>query len=76
MVSITASFAFVATAFGIAYGYTEAAAFSEGEYYHPPTLPDLAAVMGDLSPPLFDLNDLSKHHDQVEHDASLAHIDS
>ncbi|KAG2911943.1 hypothetical protein PC116_g5489 [Phytophthora cactorum] len=39
MVSITASFAFVATAFGIAYGYTEAAAFSEGEYYHPPTLP-------------------------------------
>ncbi|KAL3670485.1 hypothetical protein V7S43_004804 [Phytophthora oleae] len=137
MVSFTASFAFLAAAFGVAYGYTEAeaeaalaeaAALSEGEYYRPPThltsgavnattpfrrspcpamntltnhgyLPrdgknitvsqalsvvmdkfnigeDLAAVMGGLSPDLFDLNDLSKHNDQVEHDASLARIDS
>ncbi|GMF13661.1 unnamed protein product [Phytophthora lilii] len=137
MVSITASFAFVAAAFGVAYGYTEAeaeaalaeaAALSEGEYYRPPThltsgavnstapfrrspcpamntlanhgyLPrdgknitvnqalavvmdkfniaeDLASVMGGLSPNLFDLNDLSKHNDKVEHDASLARIDS
>ncbi|KAH7481650.1 putative sterigmatocystin biosynthesis peroxidase stcC [Phytophthora ramorum] len=37
---------------------------------------DLAAVMGGLSPDLFDMNDLSKHNDQVEHDASLARIDS
>jgi hypothetical protein len=37
---------------------------------------DLAAVMGGLSPDLFDLNDLSKHNDQVEHDASLARMDS
>ncbi|RLN92268.1 hypothetical protein BBJ28_00011515 [Nothophytophthora sp. Chile5] len=137
MVSLTATLAFVATAFGVAYGYTEAeaeaalaeaAALSEGEYYRPPTyltsgsvnattpfrrcpcpamntlanhgyLPrdgknitvdtalavvmdkfnigeDLAAVMGGLSPDLFDLNDLSAHNDQVEHDASLARIDS
>ncbi|KAL4155620.1 hypothetical protein PRNP1_007728 [Phytophthora ramorum] len=37
---------------------------------------DLAAVMGGLSPDLFDMNDLSKHNDQVEHDASLVRIDS
>ncbi|KAG3101185.1 hypothetical protein PI124_g11153 [Phytophthora idaei] len=37
---------------------------------------DLAAVVGGLSPHLFDLNDMSKHNDQVEHDASLARIDS
>ncbi|KAE8908766.1 hypothetical protein PF005_g27664 [Phytophthora fragariae] len=37
---------------------------------------DLAAVMGSLSPDLFDMNDLSKHNDKVEHDASLARIDS
>ncbi|KAG6580089.1 Chloroperoxidase [Phytophthora cinnamomi] len=137
MVSITASFVFVAAAFGVTYGYTEAeaeaalaeaAALPVGEYYRPPThltsgavnattpfrrspcpamntlanhgyLPrdgknitvdqalavvmerfniaeDLAAVMGSLSPDLFDMNDLSKHNDKVEHDASLARIDS
>ncbi|RLN65632.1 hypothetical protein BBP00_00002749 [Phytophthora kernoviae] len=137
MVSFTSSLVFVAAAFGVAYGYTEAeaeaalakaAALPEGEYYRPPTyltsgsvnstapfrrspcpamnslanhgyLPrdgknitvdqavavvmdkfniaeDLAAVMGGLSPDLFDLNGLSKHNDQVEHDASLARIDS
>ncbi|RLN92266.1 hypothetical protein BBJ28_00011513 [Nothophytophthora sp. Chile5] len=37
---------------------------------------DLAAVMGGLSPDLFDLNDLSAHNDQIEHDASLARSDA
>jgi hypothetical protein len=37
---------------------------------------DLAAVMGGLSPDVFDLNDLSKHMDQIEHDASLARADA
>ncbi|KAL3670486.1 hypothetical protein V7S43_004805 [Phytophthora oleae] len=37
---------------------------------------DLAAVMGGLSPDLFDLNDLSKHMDKIEHDASLARSDA
>ncbi|GMF13662.1 unnamed protein product [Phytophthora lilii] len=37
---------------------------------------DLASVMGGLSPNLFDLNDLSKHNDKIEHDASLARSDA
>ncbi|GMF40574.1 unnamed protein product [Phytophthora fragariaefolia] len=38
--------------------------------------PDLANFAGSLSPRVFDLNDLSKHHDRVEHDASMARSDA
>ncbi|EGZ22178.1 chloroperoxidase [Phytophthora sojae] len=37
---------------------------------------DLAAVIGTLTPARFDLNDLSKHNDPIEHDASLARSDA
>ncbi|KAJ8566202.1 heme-thiolate peroxidase [Phytophthora cinnamomi] len=37
---------------------------------------DLVTVMGALSPAVFDLNDLSKHNDPIEHDASMARSDS
>ncbi|KAE8909268.1 hypothetical protein PF005_g20647 [Phytophthora fragariae] len=37
---------------------------------------DLAAVIRTLTPAQFDLNDLSKHNDPIEHDASLARSDT
>ncbi|KAG6951102.1 hypothetical protein JG688_00013881 [Phytophthora aleatoria] len=83
MVSIMASFAFVATAFGVAYGCTEAeaeaalaeaAAFSEdGKII---TVDEALSVVMDK----FNITRISllswEHNDQVEHDASLARIDS
>lgn len=136
MVSWFTALSYVATAFGVAQGYTTAedaalaaaAAKPVGEYYRPPVsmtsgrsgtntpfrrgpcpglntlanhgyLPrdgknvtikmvmaamkdkfniadDLATVMGTLSPAVFDLNDLSKHNNPIEHDASMACSDS
>ncbi|KAG6580161.1 chloroperoxidase [Phytophthora cinnamomi] len=37
---------------------------------------DLAGVIRTLTPAQFDLNDLSKHNDPIEHDASLARSDA
>ncbi|KAG6580090.1 chloroperoxidase [Phytophthora cinnamomi] len=136
MVSWLTTLSFVATAFGVAQGYsiaenlalTTAAAMPVGVYYRPPrsmtsgkpgaTTPfrrspcpamntlanhgylprdgknitlkmalaairdkfniaeDLAGVIGTLTPGRFNLNDLSKHNDPIEHDASLARSDA